>query len=277
MSEKLDLFELSVKRGLENYEVPMEEGAWEQFQSHLNTGSGSSSAGGSSSSFLGKFGAAAAILTAVGIFINHGSSIEHSPAIAEHSVSEQDHDNYGASVQEDESAYVVENVETAGELSEKGAKASEEGFDASSRIADSGKAESGKVEAERIMTINQKLQAAADRAEAEADKEELEKKTTTRYVGNSFKLGAPSEFSPNGDGKEDSFLPTALEEGSRFTMTISDDRGNRVFRSSQLDRPWKGMDQSGNLAKEGHYSWEVVLHKDNNNKEIFRGVVRLER
>jgi hypothetical protein len=268
MPEKLDLFELSVKRGLENYEAPMESGAWEQFQAHRTGGAGSSSAAKGGASFLGKFGVAAAILSAVGIFINYGTETDQ---LAHHSepieVVEPVSAHHGTAHTE-ASEYVVENAST--ESSEKVLAenaASEEGGTGTEVIEAS--------QETRITTINKKLQQAADRVENE--EVELEKKTTTRYVGKNFNLGALSEFSPNGDGKDDSFLPATLSAADHFTMTISDDKGARLFRSNSIDRPWTGLDSAGKSLIEGHYSWEVILHKDNNNKEIFRGVVKLER
>ena len=269
MSEKLDLFELSVKRGLENYEAPMEEGAWNQFQTHLNNGAGSGTATGGSngSSFLGKFGAAAAVLTAAGLFINYSTDFrqEHIASESiEHIESTHISDFQGIDVDE-ESTYVVTSP-------------SDLSAEKTPRIESETKAEiatTEKAEEKRILNINKKLHAAADRAEQEA--EELEKKTTTRYVGKNFNLGAASEFSPNGDGKDDIFLPAALTTDSRFIMTITNSNGKKVFSSKSLDRPWNGMNLAGKASAQGHYSWEVILHKDNNNKEIFRGVVRLDR
>ena len=273
MPEKLDLFELSVKRGLENYEAPMESGSWEQFQAHMNGGASSSSAVKGGSSFLGKFGVAAAVLTAVGLFVNYSPDTEQ---LAHHDESievlEPMHAENGIVAAADESNYVLENSES---------DATEKVLTKNS-ATESHAAESHAIVAEveaaqetRIVTINEKLQQAANRVEN--DEVALEKKTTTRYVGKNFNLGAVSEFSPNGDDKDDSFLPASLSAADHFTMTISNDKGDRVFRSNSVERPWTGTDLEGENSKEGHYSWEVILHKDNNNTEIFRGVVKLER
>lgn len=267
MSEKLDLFELSVKRGFENYEVPMEEGAWNQFQSNMNNGTGSSSAGGSKGSFFGKFGVAAAILTATGLFINYSTDFRQDQLA-------------DASVEHIESTRVTEHLNDAIDIESTftvnaTSEISNEEVLLSESETFTKKAATKKAEEKRILTINKKLQAAADRVEKEA--EALEKKTTTRYVGKNFNLDAISEFSPNGDGKNDVFVPSALTTESRFNMTITNAKGQRVFNSKSLEHPWDGRDLEGNTAAAGHYSWEVILHKDNNNKEIFRGVVRLDR
>jgi len=269
MPEKLDLFELSVKRGLENYEAPMESGSWEQFQAHMNGGASSSVAAKGGSSFLGKFGVAAAVLTAVGLFVNYSADTDQ---LAHHSepieVIEPLHTNVSdANDAAEEANYIVENSDA--EVSEK--VLAENKAIANDAIV----AEAVAVQETRIVTINEKLQQAANRVEKE--EVALEKKTTTRYVGKNFNLGALSEFSPNGDGDDDTFLPATLSAADRFTMTISNDKGDRVFRSNSIDRPWTGEDATGESLNEGHYSWEVILHKDNNSKEIFRGVVKLER
>ncbi|NNK80083.1 MAG: hypothetical protein HKO93_01180, partial [Flavobacteriales bacterium] len=69
MSEKLDLFELTVKRGLENLEMPLDNTAWSKFENALDA-SKMPPAPSSSAGFLPKFGIAAAVLIGAVIFIN---------------------------------------------------------------------------------------------------------------------------------------------------------------------------------------------------------------
>ena len=129
-------------------------------------------------------------------------------------------------------------------------------------------------EKEHMNRINEKLQEAAD--ENSDSEKPLKKRSTTRYLGKSFNLGALKSFSPDDDGVKDTFLPSSLQEGDVFVMTISNEAGDVIFMSQEVSKPWRGVDSAGTKLDEGRYAWEVILQKDKK-KEIFKGTVRLER
>lgn len=286
MSEKLDLFELSVKRGLENYEVHMESGAWENFHAHMTggagagAGTGSSAAGGSS--FLGRFGVAASALIALGLFVNHYSEQEapdtHSPEMVQNLETEQGDanaaDNYHFTTTEDATSAEDQLRNEFAQLDSPEANTETSLTSGSSDLSD-GPVKNAIItsgEEERMAHINSSLQAAADRVESD----DLEMKTVTHYVGENFDLGAPSEFSPNGDGDKDVFMPGEISPADQFTLTITDSEGATVFTSSQIDRPWDGTDSLGQPSEAGRYRWEVTMSQGKN-QDVYKGYVKLKR
>ncbi|NND94293.1 MAG: hypothetical protein HKN45_05465 [Flavobacteriales bacterium] len=268
MPEKLDLFELTVKRGLENLEMPLDKTAWSNFENALD-GSQMASVPSNSVGFLSKFGIAAAVLIGAVLFINI-------------SVQEKEISNHGlkgaqisTEISNPKSAIeglIKENVQVT-EASEA---------EISKELLESNTTEEvlsilSPAEKERMERINSKLQKAAEVSEAEKSKEsEFKTGTTTRYLGADFNLGAPKSFTPDNDGKNDTFMPETLEEGDLFLMTIVQENGNVVFTTSDVSLPWNGRDTSDVEMEEGRYSWEVVL-QTGDKKEIFKGTVNLLR
>jgi gliding motility-associated-like protein len=61
------------------------------------------------------------------------------------------------------------------------------------------------------------------------------------------KLVIPNAFSPNGDGKNDFFLPLSIDNPTRFLMHIYDRWGALIFESNNIKNGWdgkfKGKDQ----------------------------------
>jgi gliding motility-associated-like protein len=83
-------------------------------------------------------------------------------------------------------------------------------------------------------------------------------------------LLAPTGFSPNGDGINDTWIPVALLEGNKnFVLTIFSPSGQVVYQTSDKNRPWDGAN-----TKPGEtYLWKVLL-KENNGKELnYKGAV----
>ncbi|NNC81970.1 MAG: hypothetical protein HKN79_00195 [Flavobacteriales bacterium] len=281
MTEKFDLFEVTVKRAAEHYELPLEPGAWSKFESALDGASapGTQSVTSGGSNFLTQFGAAAAFLLGTLIFINQSvdsdsasethlseTSIENRLTMGEGDDRTKGGSDYFISGHSDSSELEISQNETAD-------------LDASSKTNDESEVEDVLTvdEKEFITRINQRLQEKADREEQEASSDkEIEKRSTTRYLGEDFNLGAVKSFSPNNDGENDSFLPSRLKDGDLFKMTITDTQGKMIFYSTEVSRPWEGTDTLGNDVEEGRYSWEVILQNDSK-KEIFKGTVRLER
>jgi gliding motility-associated-like protein len=273
MANKLDLFELSLKRGLENVVEPWNEADWKDMKGRL----GNLNAGGTSgqSGFLGHFGLAAAVLAGLAVvFVNpsspesgvHESTIVAETASSRETSSEKDTD-YVLTELDDTSLSASDSVSdeiTSLEAEELNAESMEREGRIEENLSSS--------EKERILSINERLQQAAQKNKEES----AEGKITTRYVGKDFDLGALRMFSPNNDGNKDVFMPSTLSESDIFLLSITDDAGKSIYRTTTVDRPWTGKDSAGKEMPAGHYSWEVTLQKDGK-KEIFRGVVRLDR
>ena len=69
----------------------------------------------------------------------------------------------------------------------------------------------------------------------------------------------PNVFTPNGDGKNDVF-EIEYQNIWEFEIRIYNRWGTRVYRSSDLEKPWNGMIK-GQEAIEGVYFWEIIYEE----------------
>ncbi len=92
-------------------------------------------------------------------------------------------------------------------------------------------------------------------------------------------LGALARFSPDGDGRYDTFLPPALYETSDlWEMVVSDAKGHEVFRTRSADQPWDGTLPDGTLARNrSKYHWTVRCQAEDGTGKLFTDEVRVER
>ncbi|MFM1875629.1 MAG: hypothetical protein RL266_1366 [Bacteroidota bacterium] len=100
------------------------------------------------------------------------------------------------------------------------------------------------------------------------------------YETKEFNLLAPSVFSPNGDGLNETFIPVALPEmGIGFELKIQDPRtGETVYRTENAAAPWDGtLNNAGHKLDEGIYVWTVVLKKNVVKNRVFNGTIHLQR
>lgn len=90
------------------------------------------------------------------------------------------------------------------------------------------------------------------------------------HLGSRKEAIAPALFSPDGDGRYDTFIPLMLMNfKGKWKLTIYD--GNRqVFESSKTRRPWKGEIDRGGTAKVGQkYTWKLVTETPAGDKYLF--------
>jgi len=87
------------------------------------------------------------------------------------------------------------------------------------------------------------------------------------FISPEYTFYAPNAFTPNGDGKNDIFLPmgTDIDEKS-FHMWIFDRWGNLIFETTDFRKGWDGRANGGkDLAQIDTYVWKVsfndLLHK----------------
>ena len=67
-------------------------------------------------------------------------------------------------------------------------------------------------------------------------------------IGNRYALQAQSRFSPNSDGKFDTFLPPGLQTISdAWEMVIVNTKGEVVFRTTDVSQPWDGSLPDGSI------------------------------
>lgn len=102
--------------------------------------------------------------------------------------------------------------------------------------------------------------------------------TRTIDLGDRIAAGAPGMFSPNGDGRYDSFLPSLMNESeSQCIFQIFDAEGRIIFESTEGHVQWNGELHDGVVARTGdrfHWTLEQVL--PNGKKRFFSDFVRIE-
>jgi len=84
----------------------------------------------------------------------------------------------------------------------------------------------------------------------------------TIEVGNRFGIGGSGRFSPNGDGRYDTFMPRGLVSLELpFVFSIEDGDGHIVFETGSV-AAWDGQLPDGTAARSGQlYSWTVVVQE----------------
>ncbi len=100
-------------------------------------------------------------------------------------------------------------------------------------------------------------------------------KARTISVNADYALMAPSQFSPDGDGVFDSFMPRAfMDDDMNFDLKIYS--GDEVvFHTTDADNPWKGQLPDGSTAQKGKaYSW-VAIVKDLNGEKYYSGTITI--
>ena len=81
-------------------------------------------------------------------------------------------------------------------------------------------------------------------------------------VGNRFGIGGAARFSPNGDGRYDTFLPRKLtSEEAPFVFRIEDADGHIVHETTE-PRAWDGRLPEGSMAAPGSsFAWSVIVQR----------------
>lgn len=90
------------------------------------------------------------------------------------------------------------------------------------------------------------------------------------HLGSRKEAIAPALFSPDGDGRYDTFMPLMLMDfKGKWELTIWDG-DEQVFESSKTRRPWKGELANGGAAEVGKkYTWKLVAQTPAGEKHLF--------
>jgi hypothetical protein len=90
------------------------------------------------------------------------------------------------------------------------------------------------------------------------------------HLGSRKEAIAPALFSPDGDGRYDTFMPLMLMDfKGKWELTIWDG-SEQVFESSKTRRPWKGELANGGSAEVGKkYTWKLVAQTPTGEKHLF--------
>jgi len=92
-----------------------------------------------------------------------------------------------------------------------------------------------------------------------------------------FRFFIPNAFTPNGDGKNDSFMSNNM--GVReFNMTIYNRWGNIIFQTTDPKTGWNGKARGSNeIAENGVYVYKIELQSVFYERQHFIGTVTLVR
>ena len=86
----------------------------------------------------------------------------------------------------------------------------------------------------------------------------------------------PTGFTPNGDGRNDIFLPLGIRYVKTMTIEIWNRWGQQVFSSSDPTKGWDGNFQ-GAAAQTGVYAYIVKYTNTSNEDKVIKGNVTLIR
>jgi len=79
----------------------------------------------------------------------------------------------------------------------------------------------------------------------------------------SSKILIPNAFTPNHDGKNDSFRPVLSFFPKNFLMVIYDRNGTIIYRSDNYERGWDGSVNGKSMAPEGIYLYHIQYSSQN--------------
>ena len=87
----------------------------------------------------------------------------------------------------------------------------------------------------------------------------------------------PTAFSPNGDGRNDVFLPLiTMTANLDFEMSIYDRQGNLLFETHDINQGWDGrLKGSGRTALQGTYIWVITLKNEQGEDDRQVGTISL--
>jgi gliding motility-associated-like protein len=98
--------------------------------------------------------------------------------------------------------------------------------------------------------------------------------TTRIVVKEELAFFIPNSFSPNGDGKNDTFTPLGISLGV-YELVIYDRWGNEIFRGGPL-HPWTGnIKESKEPAPEGVYVYKLDLKDSRAKNQVITGRITL--
>lgn len=91
----------------------------------------------------------------------------------------------------------------------------------------------------------------------------------TINIENLFPL-APNSFTPNGDGKNDEWMPISFVSGDyNFTLRIFDRNGQKVFETSDKNNAWDGANtKAGDV-----FIWKATVKEKNGKEANYSGTI----
>jgi plastocyanin len=98
-------------------------------------------------------------------------------------------------------------------------------------------------------------------------------------LGDRVGAAAPAVFSPNGDGRYDTFFPgIASSSSANWQLVVVDEQGRKVFESNSVLKPWDGTLATGGRVAPGQtYRW-TLSGKDRKGQQMwYSDTVKIER
>ncbi len=90
-----------------------------------------------------------------------------------------------------------------------------------------------------------------------------------------YALYIPSGFTPNGNGRNDVFMPKGNDIKS-FEMYIFDRWGMQLFHSTDINNGWNGaINGNGTICQEDTYVYLITVYDSKNIKHSYTGSINL--
>lgn len=98
-------------------------------------------------------------------------------------------------------------------------------------------------------------------------------------VGDRHRAKAPGIFSPDGDGRYDSFLPGIVQDRSAgWALKVVDGNGLEVFKTDDPLKPWTGQLRDGTMAPSGsRYNWILSIKEKGRLPQFYFDEIKVER
>jgi gliding motility-associated-like protein len=96
----------------------------------------------------------------------------------------------------------------------------------------------------------------------------------------------PEFISPNGDGKNDTWIITGIEDYPNNEVKIFNRYGKLVYETKSYANTWGGKSsvgyifktgESDNILPDGTYYYQLILDIDGNNSENYNGIIQIEK
>lgn len=103
------------------------------------------------------------------------------------------------------------------------------------------------------------------------------KLTKKVVIAQKYNFTAPKLFTPNGDGRNDEFMPDGLGMiGNQFSLKIYKSSGEMIYETNDKFRPWDGKDSNGRI-EDGTFIWILTIINPSGIDDVQQGAVVINR
>lgn len=85
-------------------------------------------------------------------------------------------------------------------------------------------------------------------------------------------LKANEVMTPNNDGLNDSFVIAYIDQTKENSLTIADETGNVIYKATNYQNTWSGIDTKGNTLEPGIYYY---AYNENNSNRSLNGYIQI--